>query len=218
MMVVSSHNAHSHQTRNPFFVTPLCVADCRLCFEQHTSTCESSTRRHTHTPTHRRHHSTKVGRTPAPLVPWSHCHSGTWVCALEASTPPTASDTHARKLQSATLFPPINFRIKTSIPTWLEPLIAPYPSSVLPLSQESPSAPQARRQHSPPRGFSNPTAPGLQSLQAHGPAAVRLSEADSVAASSGLLKSKRCLRIWRVRCRVATYVNIALNLFISPYC
>ena len=75
-----------------------------------------------------------------------------------------------------------------------------------------------RRQHSPPRGFSNPTAPGLQSLQAHGPAAVRLSEADSVTASSGLLKSKRCLRIWRVRCRVATYVNIALNLFISPYC
>lgn len=167
-----------------------------------------------HAATHTRPHTgVTAQRLAAHLHRLSLGHSGTWVCALEASTPPTASDTHARKLQSATLFPPINFRIKTSIPTWLEPLIAPYPSSVLPSSQESPSAPQARRQHSPPWGFSNPTAPGLQSLQAHGPAALSLSEADSVA---GLFKSKRCLRIWRVRCRVAIYVNIAIKLLISP--
>ena len=214
MMKVSSHNAHT-QTRDPFFVTtPLRVADCRLCFEQHTS--------HTHT------HTRRNGPNTVYTVGNNHSHAHTqhkgWphtctACPLVrdlgmCTTPPTASDTNARKLQSATFFPPINFRIRTSIPTWSEPLIAPYTSSsVLPLSQESPSAPQERRQHRRPCRFSNSTAPGLQSLQGHGPAALSLSEADSVA---GLFKSKRCLRIWRVRCRVAIYANIAIKLLISP--
>jgi len=70
-----------------------------------------------------------------------------------------------------------------------------------------PVCPQARRQDRAPRAFSNLTAPGLQSLQAHGPAAI---DSEYTPLRKTILAQSLCVNVW-------CCVNVAIKLFISQW-
>jgi hypothetical protein len=70
-----------------------------------------------------------------------------------------------------------------------------------------PVCPQARRQDRAPRAFSNLTAPGLQSLQAHGPAAI---DSEYTPLRKTILAQSLCVNVW-------CCVNVAIKLFILQW-